>query len=332
MWTCTGGMYRHQPLKGKGDITSNTIQIYQVDDVPNAPKHYDMMRKAGSELMIATNALTAYPASARATPLILDLCMAPGGFACAAVAYNPRAELRGITRPREQGGHKVLLPVGQNTAIVEYVDITMLAAVMGLSKNDIPPNHPDAAKFRFDQPFADSKFDLVFCDGQALQIIGEHDPSHRKINEAIRHTTSQLVLALQRIRLGGTMLVFLPRVDNWVTVQLLYTVRKFARVRLFKPTGPWGTRWSFFLIAEIVEPQKPEALRAVENWKRAWHKATFAMDEVPVDGRPNTCKTRTNVAISGDTIDKVLARFGPTLIQLARPMWKKQVDALRGAP
>ena len=58
---------------------------------------------------------------------------------------------------------------------------------------------------------------------------------YREKSEASRLLTSQLVLALQRISMGGTIVILLHKVDAWDTVALRYTFSKSSSLRLFKP-------------------------------------------------------------------------------------------------
>lgn len=60
---------------------------------------------------------------------------------------------------------------------------------------------------------------------------------YREKSEASRLLTNQLVLALQRISMSGTVVILLHKVDSWGTVALLYTFSKFSSLRLLKPKG-----------------------------------------------------------------------------------------------
>ncbi|KAH6635832.1 hypothetical protein F5144DRAFT_591164 [Chaetomium tenue] len=134
---------------------------------------FNLMRDIGFELDKATSALT-IDHDADTRPAILDLCMAPGGFSAAALQRNPSALLRGISLPRDLGGHEMLLRTYSSTdpnadTYISFRDITLLAEEMGTPLSSIPASHPDAASFSADRPFLDQKFDLVFCDGQVLR-------------------------------------------------------------------------------------------------------------------------------------------------------------------
>lgn len=85
----------------------------------------------------------------------------------------------------------------------------MLASEFGVET--IPTNHPDHSLFLAERPFLNKQFRLIFC-GDA--VLRNHEGSeHRRGSKRTRLKTSQLILAIQRIVLGGTMVVLLRRPD-----------------------------------------------------------------------------------------------------------------------
>lgn len=281
----------------------------------------------GSELDKATAALdikaATWPPSA---PAILDLCMAPGGFSRAALNRNPNASLRGISLPVSQGGHEMLIHNWESDwrIKIEFRDITMLAIEMGLpSLSAIPPNHPDLPSFSAARPFHGMHFDLVLCDGQVLRTHPRQ--AYRAKCEATRLLTSQLVLALQRIRPGGTLVLLLHRLDSWPSVALLHTFAAFANVTLFKPRQRHAMRTSFYLVAKNVRPEGVAAREAVAVWQEQWKAATFSFEE---EGRP---WLELLEAASEATVKAVLDEVGPMLIEMGEEVFAIQAGALRNA-
>ena len=276
------------------------------------------MRQIGDELHSNTSAFLLPPTDDEPSS-VLDLCMAPGGFTASILSSNPDARICGITLPLSQGGHEILLPNWQTDQSISvfFLDITMLAAEMDVAI--IPREHPDVCNLLPDRPFCDERFDFVFCDGQVLR---KHlRAEYRESREATRLLTSQLVLALRRIKVNGKIVVLLHKVDAWETVALLHALSKFSSLQLFKPVKKHATRSSFYAVAEHVQPEHEDALRAVASWKEEWRVATFGSDAEYLENR----KT------SNRHVHDVLLEFGAELIVLGGPIWKTQWTALRRA-
>lgn len=285
------------------------------------------MIRIGDEMNSTTGAMTISPHTLDGrAPVIIDLCMAPGGFSASALKINPAALLKGLSLPPEQGGWEILLPQTPATEIM-YQDMTMLAAEMGVSETDIPPTHPDVANFIHTRPFEGVEADIIFCGGGVQRLHEPHRAEYRQRTEATRLATSQLVFALNRLRTGGTLVMLMHRPDNWFTLQLLYTISQFAdKVQCFKPKAGHGIRSSFYMVAKGVKARSKEGVRAVERWKRVWRRTTLG-GEKDVDGNED----EVDFAISEYSVEHVLEEFGGRLIELGRPVWRVQTDALQAA-
>ncbi|KAK2752087.1 hypothetical protein FQN55_007975 [Onygenales sp. PD_40] len=285
-------------------------------DEKTAWRFFNMMKEIGEILHLFTDAFRISRDSSE-RPVILDMCMAPGGFLAKALSLNHGAHAVAFSLPSSKGGHKVLLEspdVG-----VKFLDITMLAADMGVT--DIPAEHPDAEDFLRRRQFNPGQsFDLILCDGQVLRTHVR--ASYREGREARRLTITQLALGLQHIRQGGTMVVLLHKVEEWHSVFLLYTFSKFSSVKVFKPKKYHAIRSSFYMVATNIQSQHPEALLAVKRWKAIWKAATFGTDE-------EYGKTLDEEELGVET---VLAEFGSELVRLGKDIWWIQARALRLAP
>ncbi|KFX87445.1 hypothetical protein V490_08248 [Pseudogymnoascus sp. VKM F-3557] len=278
-----------------------------------ARKFYQMMQQIGDEMQRRTRCFSPrYSCEGKMS--ILDICMAPGGYTASALKYNPGARACGISLSPDQGGHKVLLPPGSSTIV--FVDVTMLNEEYGVET--IPLSYPDPDRFRDDRPFWGETFPLIFCDGQVLRTHTR--PGYRESQEARRLTVSQLILALQRIREGGTIVMLLHKIEAWHTLELLYLFNSFSSVRVFKPAKKHAKRSSFYLVATGVHPQSDAAKAAVKGWKQAWWDATFG-------GEKGTGSRE--IAVDEDHVRFVLEHFGSRFAELARPIWEIQETALR---
>jgi 23S rRNA U2552 (ribose-2'-O)-methylase RlmE/FtsJ len=277
-----------------------------------------MMQKIGYELDLATRAF-GHSAGTSGSGIILDLCMAPGGFLATALSLSPGSSALAFTLPPDQGGHEVLLPPGPNVE-VKLVDITMLAADMGVADN-IPAEHADAGNFQRQKQLGPERhFDLVLCDGQVLRTHPR--ASYRERCESARLTVTQLALGLEHVRLGGTMVVLLHKLEHWRNVLLLYTFSKFASIKVFKPRTFHSKRSSFYMIASNIQSQHPEAVAAVERWKEMWRVTTFGTEE----------EYRSMRDEEESKVEMVLDEFGSELVRLGREVWNIQAAALARAP
>lgn len=212
---------------------------------------------------------------------------------------------------------------------IKFLDITMLSGEMGLSDSDIPDSHPDKENFITERPFYGKEFDLVFCGGTVVRNHAQTRSGYRNHREGTRLLTSQLVLALERIRPGGTMVVVMHRADTWANVALLHLFGKFSdggRMQLFKPKRAHARKGSFYAVVRGVQPRTVEAVGAVERWKGLWRGAMLLTGDYAGtvgDGVGS---------VGAEVVESVLADFGERLVKLVRPVFKIQAEALRAAP
>ena len=75
------------------------------------------------------------------------------------------------------------------------------------------------------------------------------------------------------------------------------------------------------MVAKNVQPSCPPAEKALGGWKEAWWQATFGGEE----GTGTYIKTTTMAA------QDLIQNFGGRLIELARPVWEIQREALSRA-
>ncbi|KAF7548038.1 hypothetical protein G7Z17_g7311 [Cylindrodendrum hubeiense] len=314
---------RLQEIRAKGWKSEKGDEYFQrqrrsADNASNntANYFYGMMQKIGTELHRITKAFELSHISNQ--PAILDMCMAPGGFVASVLKKYPDAHVKAMSLPVERGGHEVLLKA--ENLEVEFLDVTMLAGDMGITKEDIPVSHPDRDAFTIQRIFsAQEKFDLAFCDGQVLRT--QQRSQWREPFEAYRLTKSQLALSLEHLKPGGTMVILLHKLEAWGSVKLLHTLSKFSNLKLFKHHRHHAMRSSFYAVAKNVQSDGELALEAIAEWKRAWKNASLGTKDE---------RTRELKADSADA-QEVLDDFGKTLVNMGRIIWTKQADALERA-
>jgi 23S rRNA U2552 (ribose-2'-O)-methylase RlmE/FtsJ len=220
----------------------------------------------GQEMDENTSVITLAAADGGQPPRVLDIGMAPGGFAQTVLRKHRDAKIRGITLPSEMKGLQIMLPGWRDDLRVriEFADITMLANEMGRPAASIPAQHPDIAKFCLKRPFQNETFDLVFCGAtrattQRAHAGTEHHESHKRL----RLATSQLVFALQRLRNQGSLVLVMHKPESFDTAEVIRTFTKCSSVRLFKSETKHAIKSSFYMVEMEVDTQSEEMQSAI---------------------------------------------------------------------
>lgn len=281
-----------------------------------------MMSKIGDEMEQKCGGVLSLPHS---NARVLDLCMAPGNYTTSVLQYSPHAVVRAFTLPSDLGGHQVaprFCGKRHPRVRVSFGDITMLHTEFGVT--ELPQDHPDFSKFDDRHLWKGKFFDLVFCDGQALRTHRPHIADYRQKVEPARLTASQLILAMQRIETGGTLIMLLHNVQSYETMKILGLFDKIAEIQLFKPVSGHQKRGSFYLIAKKVQPEHPEAVAAVNEWKKVWKDLTFPA--LGADSHPAQLK----VTDESEVLE-LLDSFGKRIVELGEPIWQIQKEALATA-
>ncbi|KAK5703864.1 hypothetical protein LTR97_002877 [Elasticomyces elasticus] len=268
-------------------------QRQQADKCTDEGFFFDMMIKIAGHLQQATKAFDVLHSSA--TSKILDFCMAPGGFLDTVLKLYPESRATAFSLAPEKGGHKVLMQ--KDRAEVNYMDITMLAADMGVTS--IPKDHEDSDDFLPLEPLLQQQFDLVICDGSRLLL-------------------TQLTLGLEHLHPGGTMIVLLHKLESYDNVLLLSQFNRIAKIKLFKHTQMHAPKSSFYMVASGVDSQSEEAIELIEGWRKVWQIATFGTDE---EFEAVTCATVADA-------ERLLAEFGDQLKGFGTPIWESQLKGL----
>ncbi|KAF1347199.1 hypothetical protein EJ07DRAFT_160453 [Lizonia empirigonia] len=196
-------------------------------------------------------------------PRVLDIGMAPGGFTDTVLRKHRTATIRGITLPQEVRGLEVMLPRWKSDSriLVQFLDVTMLADEIGRPTTSIPTTHPDVANFSSKRPFDGDIFDLIFCGATAQCAHTRAD--YRDSQERLRLVTSQLVVALQRLRHHGSLVLLMHKPEAFDTAEIISVFTKISNVCLFKPRKKHAIRSSFYMVVTGVDTQSEKTQLAI---------------------------------------------------------------------
>lgn len=275
-----------------------------------------MMTRVGLALQAAKKIIP--PPSKTINLEVFDLCMAPGGYSATVLKINPYAKICGISLPVELGGHKVYLPNWETNKQVQirFEDITMLAAELGYP-DLVSQNEGQTYPFSNERPFDNQAFDLVFCDGKVLE---SHTRTLESTNEPCRLTAAQLVLALQRMKWGGTLVMLMHQAYSPNSVRLLEAFDQFSTLSLVKHSVCHVKRTSFYLIAKNVITDHPRAQQLVKELRKSWRVYTALTFGVNFPDEPDEPEET--------SMENIMESFGEKLIELAEPAWRLQTHAM----
>lgn len=250
-------------------------------------------------------------------PKVLDLCMAPGGFAATAKKYLAGADIDSITLPTAIGGFEVMdQRVCQHT---EYADITMYSKEMAFEQN-IPIEHPDYNNFKTNRPFFGNLYDIVICGG-AVGKSHQIEP-YREECERSRLTVSQLVFAMNRLKAGGSVVVLLHHIESWDNVCILHAFNQFSDIQLYKHPKIHAMTSSFYLVAKNVNLEHPFVGTSMSYWRDLWKYLTFK-DFTDIQSPYSTLYD-----LDDNFVEQVRDSFGSYFLRLARSVWQIQAKAL----
>ncbi|KAL7954863.1 hypothetical protein V8C34DRAFT_293244 [Trichoderma compactum] len=272
---------------------------------------YTMTIAIGKHLDSSTGAFDILQSSDE--PSALDMGMAPGGFSATIMESCPKATLRAVTLPLTKGGHSVHFR-HQNVKL-DLCDINTLGGDMDLTS--IPESHPAAGTFTVTKLLGQEMFDVVICGCQVIrnQVLEEW----REHREARRLQLAQLVIALEHLKSGGTLVAVMHKPEEIHTAELLQIFSRFSKIYLFKPKKAHAKRSSFYMVAKKIDTCSNQAIEAREIWKREWIDSTLGTaDEIA------SLSKRT-----ADDARKLLDDYGTELVKIGRPIWATQVSGLK---
>ncbi|KZV64484.1 hypothetical protein PENSPDRAFT_669002 [Peniophora sp. CONT] len=226
----------------------------------------------------------------------LDIGCCPGGFSSYILEANPKAIGTGISLEVSQGGHEYLLEEHLRSRFeLIWADVT---------KYRLGPLCTNAATYTplpFSHLSHPNGFALVLLDGHALRNTA--GPSLSALHTlADRLLISQLIIAFDVIRAGGTIVMKLNDIRNPTTKRLLYLFDALAAdVRTWKPVCIHATRPTFYIIARGIRcgPSAHSFGSVQEELQALWARLTMGQT---MDG------DSLNFIVDGHTLKTTYAR------------------------
>ncbi|KAM0230548.1 hypothetical protein ACHAP5_011334 [Fusarium lateritium] len=284
-------------------------------DQNNLRFFYTMMQTIGRDMDKATRV---FHLTGVQKPALLDMCMAPGGFVAHALKKTPQLYVRAMTLPKESGGYEVRLE--DEKVKVEFLDVTMLAADMGVTEEEIPSTFPGPHDLLFTKAFTDEeKFNIAICGGAVVRTHSR--PEWREQRESTRLTLTQLAISLEHLKPGGSMIILLHKIEAWRCFHLIHEFSKISKIKVFKHRKHHDIRSAFYLIAKNIQADSALAQDMVAEWKQLYKLATLGTDE----------EYYTAYQVSNEDVRNAIGEFGQKYVAMAKNVWKIQADALERA-
>jgi len=171
----------------------------------------------------------------------LDLGCCPGGFSSYILDKNPNAKGLGISLPVADGGHEFALE-RCHLSRFHLTNQNLTYYQLGPALIDDQRLHNIPFKFRR------RSFDLALLDGHQLRTQTSPLPWDRD-----RLLISQLILALQTVKAGGTIIVKLPLPHKPVAAKILYFLNRISRRLLrWKPRSMHANRGTFYAVGKGI--------------------------------------------------------------------------------
>ncbi|KAM5544469.1 hypothetical protein V8D89_002129 [Ganoderma adspersum] len=286
---------------------------------------FEMMKKGMKEMEDAIGILPR-----QSTPFeFLDVCCCPGGFSSFILLKKPSARGVGLSLPVSSGGHSFMLEdyLRPRYEFIEKDILEYNLSPIVFGSLDSPDRLPDSMLGRFQ---------LVIIDGHALRTYAfpaqsrfdDIKEAHISYRDSLH--IAQLIVTLESVRPGGTILTRLSRFESFPATHILYLLDKLSdELAVYKPCSMHATRGTFYVVAKGVCRRRTPALlqlkvRYLAGLRQLWSALRW--------GGPSGCGRR----LSTDDLDfivsseAILGEYLDRLIELGRPIWRTQAQGLHG--
>ncbi|KAF8906367.1 hypothetical protein CPB85DRAFT_1530152 [Mucidula mucida] len=257
------------------------------------------------------------PSTAKGSFRFLDLGCCPGGFSAYILEKNKLSRSLGISLPTEAGGYAYCLESRQRRETFLPADLTLFD-LRPLDSSDVECA-PGTLK-PVPREITNRVFDLTILGATPLSWVTRADSQ--------RLLVSQLILGLQGVKNGGTIIAVLQDPESPVTARVLYLLDKISRkITIHKSSVVHQARSSFYVIAQGVGEGegKDRELRDgyLKSFRTLWVELTF-------DGVREMVNADLDFIVTVDELSRTSIDW---LVALCGKVWEIQLRALEsGCP
>ncbi|KAF8910904.1 hypothetical protein CPB84DRAFT_1842180 [Gymnopilus junonius] len=244
----------------------------------------------------------------------LDLGCCPGGFSSHVLDKNHDATGYGISLPVVDGGHEFTLE--------HYHRSRFELMYQNLTYYQLSPSNLDDPRLQnLPSEITSPTFDLVLLDGHQLRTQSSALPWDKD-----RLLISQLIISLEAVKEGGTIVAKLPLPHRPISAKILHLFKILSsEVLAWKPKSMHGNRGTFYAVAKGIGrgPKGSRMSGLILELRALWASLTFGGEEGL--GR---------FINPGDfdfliTTDDLIAHHLGWLTSLGTPLWQVQEEALQ---
>lgn len=249
----------------------------------------------------------------------------PGGFSAHILQKDSTASGVGISLPTKQGGYELALKGPLKTRFrFHEVDITHFK--LGGGEIEYQSNDVSLVNQFVDLPgdvLADKRFDLVILGATVLYTTTSDNRC-----DIDRLLISQLIIGLQFVRSGGTLMVLLTHLERIMTAKVLYMLETIStQLSTWKPRRMHSKKPTFYAVAKGVgrgRPQTESLDEMLGQLKKLWYRLTLF-------GRRNLSLSDLDFVISTEDIRQGKNGFLDRLVTQGKQVWEVELRGLRDA-
>ncbi|KAJ3762300.1 hypothetical protein EV360DRAFT_79455 [Lentinula raphanica] len=327
-----GGMYlKHlEELRragwGDADLDDHYKKQRRIADSPNSQTEMAWFRRMKGIFQELDEQASIVPASERFT--FLDLGFCPGGFASYILSRNTAAFGTGISLPIKQSGHRILLEQHLCQRFEPHYDDLGYYNLLNVNEEYTLFLHNIRLR-DLPRTICNSLYDLVILDGNYLRTYVDPNleaPDSEQQWGAHRLIISQIIISLQTIAPGGSIVMRLRRPESLITATILYMLDEISSdLKLVKPRTMHATRGTFYAVAKGVGSNDQSRKKKDEylfQFRLLWYQISFGGN----DGQGRYLNGKDIEFIA--SCDQLLRGYAERLGKLSTHVWRIQAESL----